>query len=136
MAYADKTLYITDLDGTLLRSDKTLSEYTVREINARIERGMLFSAASARSLMGIYMVPVEAIHFPVPLVLMNGVLLYFPRRQHSGNLPGRRKGAFPLPYTGRQDGDLLPPRHIGRRARVYGRTPPAVSRLFSAGGAV
>lgn len=47
MAYADKTLYITDLDGTLLRSDKTLSEYTVREINARIERGMLFSAASA-----------------------------------------------------------------------------------------
>ena len=76
MAYADKTLYITDLDGTLLRSDKTLSEYTVREINARIERGMLFSAASARSLMGIYMVPVEAIHFPVPLVLMNGVLLY------------------------------------------------------------
>ena len=28
MAYADKTLYITDLDGTLLRSDKTLSEYT------------------------------------------------------------------------------------------------------------
>ena len=44
----EKTLYITDLDGTLLRSDKTLSDFTIREINSRIRRGMLFSAASAR----------------------------------------------------------------------------------------
>lgn len=78
----EKTLYITDLDGTLLRSDKTLSDFTIREINSRIQRGMLFSAASARSLMGIFMVPVDTIRFSVPLVLMNGVLLYdLPRRQ-------------------------------------------------------
>lgn len=70
------TLYITDLDGTLFRSDKTLSDYTVAVINERIEQGMLFSAASARSLMGIFMIPLQKIHFSVPLVLMNGVLLY------------------------------------------------------------
>lgn len=77
-----KTLYITDLDGTLFRSDKTLSAHTASVINKRIGEGMLFSAASARSLMGIFMIPLHEIHFTIPLVLMNGVLLYdYARRE-------------------------------------------------------
>ena len=38
-----KTLYVSDLDGTLLRSDITISEYTGRTINELAARGMLFS---------------------------------------------------------------------------------------------
>ena len=46
-----KSLYISDLDGTLLRSDARTSEYTNRTINALVERGMLFSYATARSYL-------------------------------------------------------------------------------------
>ena len=44
-----KTLYVSDLDGTLLRSDETLSTYTCDVINELVEKGMLFSYATARS---------------------------------------------------------------------------------------
>lgn len=44
-----KTLYATDLDGTLLQNDITVSPYTAEVINAFIEKGGLFTYASARS---------------------------------------------------------------------------------------
>jgi Cof subfamily protein (haloacid dehalogenase superfamily) len=48
---AEKTLYISDLDGTLLRNDQTLSPYTVQAIHALVEKGMIFSYATARSFI-------------------------------------------------------------------------------------
>ena len=45
-----KTLFVSDLDETLLRSDETLSPFTVNTVNGLIERGMKFSFATARSL--------------------------------------------------------------------------------------
>ena len=44
-----KTLYVSDLDGTLLRSDETTSDFTNKTINELVSRGMLFSYATARS---------------------------------------------------------------------------------------
>ena len=44
------TLYVTDLDGTLLRSDATLSPYTVSTINRLTEQGLAFTYATARSI--------------------------------------------------------------------------------------
>ena len=41
-----KTLYVSDLDGTLLRSDETTSEYTNSVINNLTDRGMIFSYAT------------------------------------------------------------------------------------------
>ena len=32
------TLYVSDLDGTLMKNDETISEYTVRTINELIEK--------------------------------------------------------------------------------------------------
>ena len=37
-----KTLYVSDLDGTLLRSDVKISEYTKQVINEMTAKGMLF----------------------------------------------------------------------------------------------
>ena len=45
-----KTLYVSDLDGTLLRKNETLSPYTIKTINALTSSDMLFSYATARSL--------------------------------------------------------------------------------------
>ena len=38
-----KTLYVSDLDETLLRSDERLSAFTVNTVNALVERGMTFT---------------------------------------------------------------------------------------------
>lgn len=44
-----KTLYVSDLDSTLLRSDATLSDFTINTINNLCENGLMFSFATARS---------------------------------------------------------------------------------------
>ena len=44
-----KTLYLSDLDGTLLRSDQKTSKYTDSVINRLVEHGTVFSYATARS---------------------------------------------------------------------------------------
>ena len=49
MGISMKTLYVSDLDGTLLQSNETLSEYTVKTINELVEQGMIFSYATAGS---------------------------------------------------------------------------------------
>lgn len=38
-----RTLYVSDLDGTLLRSDERTSGYTNRTVNRLVGEGMLFS---------------------------------------------------------------------------------------------
>lgn len=45
----NKTLHISDLDGTLLQSNETISEKTIQILNHLISKGMLFSYATARS---------------------------------------------------------------------------------------
>ncbi len=70
-----KTLYISDMDGTLLNSDGKLSEYTRQKLNEFYEKGILFSLATARS--NISLAPlIKGVHFAAPVVIMNGVALY------------------------------------------------------------
>lgn len=69
-----KTLYISDLDGTLLSSQAVLSPYTVKTINALIGRGMVFSYATARSLRTAKQAT-RALVTRVPLVVYNGAFL-------------------------------------------------------------
>lgn len=68
-------LYISDLDGTLLKSDKELSEYTKNTLNALIADGLHFSVATARSSATALKI-LEDLNINVPVVLMNGVVIY------------------------------------------------------------
>ena len=70
------TLYISDLDGTLLHDNQQVSPFSASVINRAVERGLLFSLATARSLIGLGMLDLQGIHWNTPLVLMNGVMLY------------------------------------------------------------
>ena len=72
-----KTLYVSDLDGTLLRKDETLSSFTIRTINALVEQGMLFSFATARSLVTASRVT-KGLSTQIPVILYNGAFIRRP----------------------------------------------------------
>ena len=46
-----KTLYLSDLDGTLIRSDEKISLYTADTVNRLVKSGGHFSYATARSFI-------------------------------------------------------------------------------------
>lgn len=69
-----KTLYVSDLDGTLLRSDETISEYTAETINMLTRQGMLFSYATARSYHTARKVT-KGLEAKIPLIVYNGAFV-------------------------------------------------------------
>lgn len=69
-----KCLYVSDLDGTLLRSDQRTSEYTNRVINDLTKQGMVFSYATARSLVTAKKVT-EGLSAEIPLIVYNGAFI-------------------------------------------------------------
>lgn len=68
------TLYVSDLDGTLLRSNETTSEYTNSVINSLVDSGILFSYATARSLNTAKKVT-KGIAAKIPLIVYNGAFV-------------------------------------------------------------
>lgn len=71
------TLYVTDLDGTLMKDDKSISENTINTINSLIEQGMTFTVATARSVSSVKHI-VKTFNIPVPIVVRNGTALAEP----------------------------------------------------------
>ena len=69
------TLYVADLDGTLLDANARLSDETVSLLNPLLARGLLFTVATARS-------PATAVELLRPLalrlpgILLTGCILY------------------------------------------------------------
>ncbi len=74
------TLYVTDLDGTLMRTDKTLSRYTIETVNRLIDEGMLITYASARLFQSAYEITKE-IHFNLPVITRNGTVFADPMKK-------------------------------------------------------
>lgn len=69
-----RTLYVSDLDGTLLRSDQRTSDYTNRVINRLTEQGMIFSYATARSYHTARKVT-AGLNAEIPLIVYNGAFV-------------------------------------------------------------
>ena len=70
-----RTLFITDLDGTLLNSQAELSDYTVNTINSLIEKGMYFTYATARTEYSAGSIT-ERLNINVPCIVNNGAEIY------------------------------------------------------------
>lgn len=68
------TLYVSDLDGTLLGSGQVTSEYTNKVINNLVSKGMVFSYATARSLVTAKKAT-QGINAKIPLIVYNGVFI-------------------------------------------------------------
>lgn len=70
-----KTLYISDLDGTLLNYNAELSAYSKASLNRMVAAGLHFSVATARTGESSFKI-LDGVSWNVPLVLLNGVLIY------------------------------------------------------------
>lgn len=75
-----KTLFISDLDGTLLNSDAELSEFTVETINRLTAKGMYFTYATARTVYTAFP-KTERLNISVPCILNNGSSIYDSREK-------------------------------------------------------
>lgn len=70
-----RTLYVSDLDGTLLGSDRKVSRESVRLLNEAIAEGALFSVATARTpaTVGPLLKDVDC---TLPLIVMTGAAIW------------------------------------------------------------
>lgn len=108
-----RTIYVTDLDGTLLHDDGTLSPYTIDTVNRLISRGMMISAATARGTIGVELIGLDRIRFRLPVILLGGVLLYDLYRRRivqCCEIPPQTVGAMLEAF-----------RELGRTPQVYRR---------------
>lgn len=69
-----RVLYVSDLDGTLMRNDETISAYTERTLNELIEKGLAFTYATARSVESARTIT-GGLKLKLPVVTRNGTVL-------------------------------------------------------------
>lgn len=106
-----KTLYVSDLDGTLLTPEKKVSEASADLLNRLIQKGMLFTVATARSPATACEV-LSNLKLELPGILLNGAVFYdFQNKQFVGSAPMsyeaasealrvyRQAGRMPFLYT-------------------------------------
>lgn len=67
-------IYISDLDGTLLSNDATLSEFTKHDLRQLLNNGLQFTVASARSVVAMQKI-LEGIPLRLPVIEFNGAFI-------------------------------------------------------------
>lgn len=118
-----RTLFVSDLDGTLLNSHSQLSQGSIEMLGAALERGALFTIATARTPATLISM-LSPIEMRLPGVVMTGAALFdfsahtfsrvchFPPGVAESMLPlYRRHGVATFVYTMEQN--LLDVYHIG-----------------------
>lgn len=76
-----KTLYISDLDGTLLRNDQTVSDFTAKTVEKLLKKGLQFSYATARSYATASKVT-SNLRPRLPVIVFNGTFIIEPQTQN------------------------------------------------------
>lgn len=122
MANSD-TLYITDLDGTLLDANSCITDETVSVLNPLLDQGLQFTVATARTPATV--VPMlSRLHTRLPFIVLNGAATWDSQRgdySHVNVIPQatveaicavyERHGHHPLIY--RRHGHLIHTHHYG-----------------------
>ena len=75
-----RTLYISDLDGTLLNQHGEMSDVAAEMLNRSLELGVSFSINTARTPATVFPI-MKNVNLNVPYSMMNEVLVYNPIQQ-------------------------------------------------------
>lgn len=110
-----KTLFISDLDGTLVLPNGHISEYTVNTINRFIEGGGCFTYATGRSYTGAS-AATGGIRLDFPVICNNGAFIF-----------GKSKEVLREIYLGRPEIE-----DIRRKMRLLGVSPIVYSHANGA----
>ena len=107
----EETLYLSDLDGTLLRSDQTLSVRTCATVDRIVRAGVHFSYATARSIDTAARVT-RGIGVDIPVIVHNGAFIvdsvtrrplwsakFTPEEEEAVYSAFLERGLFPLTYA-------------------------------------
>lgn len=113
-----KTLYVSDLDGTLLDGNSQIPELVLKELNRLIQEGLLFTVATGRSYTSVTPV-IQGLNLKLPAILLNGVHLFDLSAKRTvytkyiGKTEKRailsllkREGTTPFVYQMREDGNI------------------------------
>ena len=73
----NRILYVTDLDGTLLNTKDRINPKSIQIINELVLKGMLFTYATARSLVSASVVT-KGLTTDIPVIAYNGALIIHP----------------------------------------------------------
>ena len=73
-----RTLYVSDMDGTLLNSNSVLSAKTISKLNGLIEKGALFTVATARTPATVVDL-MKDVHARLPFIVMAGCAQWSPQ---------------------------------------------------------
>lgn len=73
----NRVLYVTDLDGTLLNREDRISKWSIDTINRLVQEGMLFTYATARSMVSASVVT-KGLSMDIPVIAYNGALIIHP----------------------------------------------------------
>ncbi|MFG6102268.1 HAD family hydrolase [Leptothoe sp. EHU-05/26/07-4] len=68
------TLYVSDLDGTLLTPTATLSTYTRATLKRLLESGLPFTVATSRSVSSVGPI-FQGVSLPLPVIELNGAYI-------------------------------------------------------------
>ena len=105
------TLYVTDLDGTLLTRDDRISSESLRMLNALVEDGLSLTYATARSLSSARIVT-QGLRLRLPVIVYNGAFIrdaftgenlysvsFSPQQQAEMQILAKRFSLYPLVYA-------------------------------------
>lgn len=73
----ERILYVTDLDGTLLNRKDRINPKSIDIINELVEKGMLFTYATARSFVSASVVT-KGLSTTIPIIAYNGAFIFHP----------------------------------------------------------
>ncbi len=104
-----RTLYLCDLDGTLLGRNGRISEHSLGILNRMIENGLAFTYATARSVHSARIVT-QGLTLRLPVIVYNGCMLLNPNS-------GER--FFSLTFTGAQCDRIRALIRVGTGLLVY-----------------
>lgn len=123
-----KTLYVSDLDGTLLQPDARLSSESIQMLNRAIGEGKLFTCATARTPATVAPI-LEGVDMQLPAIVMTGAAWWNRITGHYSNkiliapeaarqlLDAYRRTNTPTFVYFLQD-DLITIRHIGPLSHI------------------